>query len=67
MHPIERYRKIKGMTQAQLAQAMGVSIPTVQRWEAGAEPRPGKLAKLADLLGVDVGTLLDDITGWKAS
>jgi transcriptional regulator with XRE-family HTH domain len=65
MHPIERYRKARGLTQAELAQQVGVSTNSVQGWEAGAEPRPRRLATLADALGVDRLALLDEIEAWR--
>ena len=65
MHPVERYRKGKGLTQAKLASAVGVSLHTVQRWEGGAEPRPSKLVKVAEVLGVEPMQLLDEMVAWK--
>lgn len=65
MHPIARYRKGKGLTQQALADAVGVSLHTAQRWEMGAEPRPTKLVKLAEVLGVEPMQLLDEMIAWK--
>lgn len=47
-------RKAKGLTQGDLAQALGISINNVSKWERGlAEPRkPEHIEKLAKLLGV---------------
>lgn len=48
------------MTQAALAEKLGVEQPTVQRWEAGKrEPDFEQLFALADALDVTPGTLLD--------
>ena len=46
-------RNTLGLTQAQLAQRLGVSRPTVTQWESGArEPRSvDALVRLADALG----------------
>lgn len=53
-------RKRKGLTQAGLAEVLGVEQPTVQRWEAGKrEPDLGQLIQLAAALDVDPGALLD--------
>lgn len=65
MHPIERYRRALGLTQAQLAEKVGVSFATVQRWESGAEPRPSTLVKVAKALGVEPMQLLDEMVAWK--
>lgn len=65
LHPIERYRKGKGLTQTDLALAVGVNLSTVQRWESGTEPRPKMLIKVAEALGVEPMQLLDEIVAWK--
>lgn len=53
-------RKKRGFTQATLAEEMGVEQPTVQRWEKGKrEPDLGQLIKLAGVLGVEPGALID--------
>lgn len=54
---IER-RTFKSLTMDKLATKMGVSTTTVWKWENGkAVPRPGKLDRLARLLGVRVEDL----------
>lgn len=51
-------RKLAGMTQYDLCEAMGVSVDTVRRWEAGKlEPTLSKLVRAAEVLGVNVGYL----------
>lgn len=67
MHPIARYRKARGWTQAALAQRVGVSTNTVQAWEKGAEPRPTLRPKLAEVLGVDSLQLLIEVEDWQAA
>ena len=53
-------RKRRGLTQQGLADLMGVEQPTVQRWEKGKrEPDLGQLIKLAGVLGVEPGALID--------
>ena len=50
---LERLRKSKRMTLAQIADALGVSKPTVWAWEHGkAHPLEERLAPLAEALGV---------------
>jgi transcriptional regulator with XRE-family HTH domain len=54
-------RKKQGLTQAQLAEMVGVEQPTVQRWETGKrEPDYEALLTLADALGVEPGAFFDD-------
>ena len=65
MHPIERYRKGRGLTQKELADVLEVNVNTIQGWERGAEPRPRRLGALAEALGVDRLTLLDEIQAWR--
>lgn len=57
---IAALRKKLGMTQAQLAEAVGVEQPTVQRWETGKrEPDFDTLSTLAQALGVDPADFFD--------
>lgn len=65
VHPLERYRKTRGLTQAELARLVGVSTTAVQKWEGGAEPRPSRIVKLAEVLGVDRMVLFDEIVKWR--
>ena len=52
---IRRYRDEFGLTQAQLADKIGVDRTSVTQWENGvAKPRFGNMAKLAEVFGVDV-------------
>lgn len=53
-------RKKRGLSQAKLAEMVGVEQPTIQRWEKGKrEPDLENLISLADALGVTPGSLLD--------
>lgn len=50
---IRTYRKRIGMTQIELAEAAGVSIATLRRWEAGeTAPTGTKITELAGVLNV---------------
>lgn len=52
-------RKKQGMTQEQLAEAVGVSTPAVSKWETGSScPDVALLAPIARALDTDVNTLL---------
>lgn len=53
-------RKKRGLSQAALAELVGVEQPTIQRWEKGKrEPDLDNLKSLATALGVTPGSLLD--------
>ncbi len=57
---IHRLRRAKGMTLADIADALDVSKPTVWAWEKGkARPLPERLEALAAALGVSPDELLD--------
>lgn len=57
---IRKYRRERGLTQEQLAEAMGVSAASVSKWETGqAAPELTVLRELADFFEVSVDTLLD--------
>jgi transcriptional regulator with XRE-family HTH domain len=49
---IQDYRRDRGLTLRQLADALGVDIMTVWRWEHGRRTPPARLVELA-LLGLD--------------
>lgn len=56
-------RKNAHLTQDQLAERLDVSRQTVSKWEAGqAQPEAGRIAALADALGVTCDALLRDET-----
>lgn len=51
-----------GLTQHELADAVGVKQPTVSQWENGVRsPRATKLSHLAELLGIEVTELVAPI------
>ena len=53
-------RMAKGMTQAELADALGISFQAVSNWERGnSMPDISKLPELAEIFGVTI----DDIIG----
>lgn len=57
---LQSLRKKRGLSQAQLAELVGVEQPTVQRWESGKRlPDLDSLHKLASVLGVTPGALLE--------
>lgn len=57
---IRRYRKSRGMTQAQLAEAVGLTEGAVRHYESGIRAaKPELLGFIADTLGVSVNALKD--------
>ena len=61
---IMQARKKAGMSQIDLADAMGVSRQSVSKWETGeANPEISKLTQLARTLGVSVDWLLSEEEG----
>lgn len=56
---IRKYRKMKNMTQEEMASRLGVTAPAVNKWENGnSMPDITLLAPIARLLGISVDTLL---------
>ncbi len=56
---LKEFRVEFNMTQTQIAESVGVTQPTYQRWETGAAPIPEpKLKKLAHFLGVDAAKII---------
>jgi len=59
---LQALRNRRGLSQAQLAEMVGVEQPTIQRWEKGKRlPDLEKLEALAGALGVTPGSLLDGV------
>lgn len=58
---IKKWRNKKGKSQEDLADYMKVSVPTVSRWETGANAISlERLQHIADFIGVTVPQLLSD-------
>ena len=56
---IRAFRQEKGMTQERLAEAVGVTVGAVSKWESGASvPELSVLVELASLFGTSVDTLI---------
>lgn len=61
---LRRLRRLRGMTQADLAEAVGVWPQTVRAWEAGkAEPRPHAFRRLCEVLGASPEELWNETDG----
>lgn len=57
---IRRYRKSRGMTQAQLAEAVGLTEGAVRHYESGIRAvKPELLESISAALGVSVNALKD--------
>lgn len=67
---LRQARRVRGMTSAALAEAVGVRPSDVSRWERGeAVPPPTRIRAIARALGVDQRTMLAWIAGagaWEA-
>lgn len=58
---IKRARQRAGLTQEELARAVGVTVRNVVRWETGRnQPRADHLFRIADVCSVNVSDLLED-------
>lgn len=56
-----RHRDMRGWTQEQLAEAIGVSRSTIAKWEAGkGTPKVDNLIMLSRVLEVSIDSLLMD-------
>ena len=63
---IKSARKLRGLSQEELADKVGVNVYSISKWETGARrPDPAHLAELSMMLNVDVDYLLGvtDIPG----
>lgn len=59
MEKIKAFREKAGMSQRDLAYAIGVSQAAIAQWETGeTQPTLDNLRKVADILGVSPGDLL---------
>ena len=55
---IRAFRIARGLSQTELADALGLDQTTISAWESGkAEPTLFNLRRLADILGVTPGDL----------
>lgn len=62
MTRIKELRLAANLTQAKIAEFMGVTQSTVSQWEAGtAFPSAAKLPRLAEVLGCTVGELFKKV------
>lgn len=58
---IRKLRTDADLTQAKLAEMVGVTRATVTQWETGwSQPRMGAIEKLADVFGVSLATLVSE-------
>lgn len=61
MNNLSRYRELKGLSQRELADMLGVSQPTIQRAEAEAPTaKLGTYKRCADVLGVTLADIFSD-------
>ncbi|MBR5048118.1 MAG: helix-turn-helix transcriptional regulator, partial [Erysipelotrichaceae bacterium] len=56
---IRKFRKQRGMTQEKLAEALGVTVGAVYKWESGlSQPELSMLVDIADFFDTSVDVLL---------
>lgn len=56
---LKKYRKQRGLTQAELAAAIGAGVHTVKMWEGGKhEPNVGMVVKLCELFDISAQELV---------
>lgn len=61
LHLVRELRSRLGLTQEKMAARLGVTFPTINRWENGrAKPSPLALKQIEDLL-VDLGENGEDL------
>lgn len=54
-HTIKSLRALNGMTQADLAKLLEVSLPTIIKWEKEPYTMPlGKVFQIAKIMGVEI-------------
>ncbi|MBK7963096.1 MAG: helix-turn-helix transcriptional regulator [Bdellovibrionales bacterium] len=59
---IERYRKGRNLTQAELARKIGVPQTVISNFESGwANPSLGNLIKLSQFFGVSIDELISEV------
>jgi transcriptional regulator with XRE-family HTH domain len=62
------WRMAKGLSQAQLANRLGVTFQQIQKYEVGSNRiGTGRLVKLASIIGVPIAALFDGAEGADAS
>ena len=67
MNNFKRARLIQGLTQAELAEALGVSTVTICKWELGRGlPKAKRLKEVANILHTTVPELLKEPEGRTA-
>lgn len=55
---IKKYRKAKNMSQEMLAEASGIHISMIKKYESGIRnPKPDQLLKIANALGMSINAL----------
>ena len=58
---LKRIREERGLTQAQVAEALDITRPAVTQWESGwSVPKMGHIEKLAELFDVSKGEILGE-------
>ena len=57
-HTIKSLRALNNMTQADLAKLLGVSLPTIIKWEKQPHSIPfGKVLQIVEIMGVSINDI----------
>ena len=58
---IQKYRKMKGLSQEEVAEKIGVSRQTISKWESNlSSPDIQSCKAMADVFGISLEELLDE-------
>ena len=58
---LAKLRRLSGMTQAELAKELGITLRSVQNYELGARyPKTETIERIANIFGVDQNALISD-------
>lgn len=56
---IKRYRKLRNMSQEELASASGINISSIKKYEAGfRNPKTDQIAKIAEALNISINAFI---------
>lgn len=62
VHPLRAYRDTHELSRKKLAKTLGVSVPTLFRWEKGErQPDPDKLSDITAKTGIPAKDLRPDL------
>lgn len=64
-HPLKNWRSRLGLTQGAAAERLGLTEPTLCRYETGSrKPSPARAAQLSEKTGIPIADLRPDLAGF---